>query len=203
MAFCPDVPITHSPPTENCNGNIRGEGASHADHREISPNIETNYQKVQAAARAKLLKDLKDPSKSDDLQSLLEKALLDLRAAGDKVDPVTSETLQAVVIHRPSVHHNFEKLAKGNLEVRERKLQGEVKNFSMAQSKLTEEVAKPLNYACQPKDSSELIADRLEAPEKRLARNAVGNVLHLPPVSRRWLPMDTTGGNIFLAPPIL
>ena len=167
--FCLGFPVTHSSPTQDFDGNIHAEPASHAKYQEISPNIETNYQNVQAAARAKLLEDLKDPSKSD-LQNILEKALRELRAARDEVDPVASENLQAAMIYRPSVDYSFETPPKVDSEPRERKLQGEEKNIPTSQPKLNEHVAIPLHYACQAKDSTKLTANRLAAPRKDAAK---------------------------------
>lgn len=109
---------------------------------------------------------MKDPSKSDDLQSILEKTLRDLRAARDEVDPVTSENLQAAVIYRPSVNYSFETAQKVDSEARGRNLQGEEKNLSMAQSNSNQHVAKSLDYESQAKVSPEVITDRLATPRK-------------------------------------
>ena len=164
-AFCLGFPVTHSSPTQDCDGNIHAEPASHAEYQEISPKIETNYQNVQSAARAKLLEDLKDPSRSGDLQNILEKALRDLRAGRVEVDPVSSEN-----IYRPSVHHSFETPQKVGSEPRERKLQVEEKDISMAQSKSNEHVAMPLNYGFQAKGSPEVIAAGREASKKEASK---------------------------------
>lgn len=51
-------------------------------------------------------------------------------------------------------------------EARERNLQGEEKNLSMAQSNSNEHVAKSLDYESQAKDSPEVITDRLATPRK-------------------------------------
>lgn len=120
----------------------------------------------------------------------------EIRAARAGVDPVTSENLQAPVIYRPSVYHSFETAQEVDSEARERNLQGEEKNLSMAQSNSNEHVARSLDYESQAKDSPEVITDRLATPRKDASKKRRGKR----PTPSPAVQKIHTGGNKFLSP---